>query len=149
MLLCCVSISHHGGHGRCVLGRFGVCLCFCIFFMLIDALLSHFARLTSVSSLNFFVITVATALRCSVSFDCVRCRPAQCSVFLPCSATYGWPSSVRLRFACSDRLFFREAILMMELPRRHAASLKRAAGSHPTCDVLVFWDATFCNNFAR
>ena len=42
MLLCCVSISHHG---RCVLGRFGVCLCFCIFFMLIDALLSHFARL--------------------------------------------------------------------------------------------------------
>ena len=26
--------------------------------------------------------------------------------------------------------FFREAILMMELPRRHAASLKRAAGSH-------------------
>ena len=29
------------------------------------------------------------------------------------------------------RVFFREAILMMELPRRHAASLKRAAGSHP------------------
>ena len=27
--------------------------------------------------------------------------------------------------------FFREAILMMELPRRHAASLERAAGSHP------------------
>ena len=45
MLLCCVSISHHGGHGRCVLGRFGVCLGFCIFFMLLDALLSHFARL--------------------------------------------------------------------------------------------------------
>ena len=45
MLLCCVSISHHGGHGRCVLGRFGVCLGFCIFFMLLDALLSHFATL--------------------------------------------------------------------------------------------------------
>ena len=42
MLLCCVSISHHG---RCVLGRFGVCLCFCIFIMLIDALLFHVARL--------------------------------------------------------------------------------------------------------
>ena len=26
---------------------------------------------------------------------------------------------------------YREAILMMELPRRHAASLERAAGSHP------------------
>ena len=30
-----------------------------------------------------------------------------------------------------DFFFFREAILMMELPRRHAASLERAAGSHP------------------
>ena len=28
-------------------------------------------------------------------------------------------------------IIFREAILMMELPRRHAASLERAAGSHP------------------
>ena len=33
-----------------------------------------------------------------------------------------------------EKLFqklFEEAILMMELPRRHAASLERAAGSHP------------------
>ena len=31
----------------------------------------------------------------------------------------------------TNDVFFREAILMMELPRRHAASLERAAGSHP------------------
>ena len=40
-------------------------------------------------------------------------------------------SLLRHNGACSGCFFFREAILMMELPRRHAASLKRAAGSHP------------------
>ena len=36
-----------------------------------------------------------------------------------------------VRSNLNEYFFFREAILMMELPRRHAASLKRAAGSHP------------------
>ena len=42
VMLRLVSISHHG---RCVLGSFGICLCFGLLRMLIDAQSSHFARL--------------------------------------------------------------------------------------------------------